>query len=272
MTDPLSRNAVLLVVDVQKGFDRLNEKWHRNNPTLEANVARLQRAWRSTGRPLIHVQHLSQLPDSPLRPHQPGCEIKDEVRPLPGERAVQKSVHSAFIGTDLEAELRRRDYTTLVITGIQTNICVSTTARMAGNLGFKTYVVSDRPRRSTTSARTVRVTPPSCCTTWRSPTCTASSPRWWIRRRSYEVWETAPDRADVAGATPAAEEQISRLDWGIDHECRLQWRINGKRPRPSGATQSNGSSTQYAGCIARSPEGTARSSQQPAIQARASGA
>jgi len=56
---------------------------------------------------------------------------------------VQKSVNSAFIGTDLEAELRHRGYTTLVIAGMQTNLCVSTTARMAGNLGFKTYVVSD---------------------------------------------------------------------------------------------------------------------------------
>ena len=143
MTDALPRNAVLLVVDVQSGFDRFNEELHRNNPALEANIARLQRAWRSTGRPLIHVQHLSRRPDSPLRPHQPGCEIKHEVRPLPGERVVQKSVNSAFIGTDLEAELRRLGYTTLVITGMQTNLCVSTTARMAGNLGFKTYVVSD---------------------------------------------------------------------------------------------------------------------------------
>src|SRR5437868_12218995 len=66
MTDALSRNAVLLVVDVQKGFDRFNEELHRNNPALEANIARLQRAWRSTRRPLIHVKHLSRLPDSPL--------------------------------------------------------------------------------------------------------------------------------------------------------------------------------------------------------------
>src|SRR2546422_3019063 len=108
MTDALPRNAVLLVVDVQKGFDRFNEELHRNNPALETNIARLQRGWRSTGRPLIHVQHLSRRPESPLRPHQPGCQIKDEVRPLPGELVVQKSVNSAFIGTDLEAELRHR--------------------------------------------------------------------------------------------------------------------------------------------------------------------
>ena len=140
---PLPSNAVLLVIDVQKGFDRFNEEYHRNNPALEANIARLQRAWRDSGRPIIHVQHLSKQPDSPLRPGQPGCEIKDEVRPLPGEPVVQKSVNSAFIGTTLEADLRRQGRTTLVLAGLQTNLCVSTTARMAGNLGFTTYVVSD---------------------------------------------------------------------------------------------------------------------------------
>jgi nicotinamidase-related amidase len=140
---PLPRDAVLLVIDVQKGFDRFNEEYHRNNPALEANIARLQRAWRESGRPIIHVQHLSKQPESPLRPGQPGCEIKDEVRPLAGEPVVQKSVNSAFIGTSLEADLRRRGHTTLVLTGMQTNMCVSTTARMAGNLGFATYVVSD---------------------------------------------------------------------------------------------------------------------------------
>lgn len=139
----LPANAVLLVVDVQKGFDGYNESLHRNTPALESNIARLLDAWRRTKRPVIFVQHVSKEKDSPLRPNQPGVEIKDEVRPLPGEPVVQKSVNSAFIGTSLEADLRQRGQTTVVVTGMQTNYCVSTTVRMAGNLGFDTYVVSD---------------------------------------------------------------------------------------------------------------------------------
>src|SRR5256712_14202460 len=139
---PLPRDAVLLTIDVQKGMDVFREKYHRNNPDLERNIARLQQAWRESGRPLIHVQHVSKLPNSPLRPGQPGVEIKDEVRPLPGEPVVQKSVNIAFIGSTLEADLRRRGITTLVVGGMQPNMCVSTTARMAGNLAFTTYVVS----------------------------------------------------------------------------------------------------------------------------------
>jgi nicotinamidase-related amidase len=143
MTPKLPQDAVLLVVDVQKGMDVYAAKYNRNNPDLEKNIARLQAVWRRSGRPIIHVQHLSKEPQSPLRPDQPGVEIKDEVKPLSGEPIVQKSVSSAFIGTTLEADLRRRGVTTLIVVGMQTNMCVSTTARMAGNLGFTTYVVSD---------------------------------------------------------------------------------------------------------------------------------
>jgi nicotinamidase-related amidase len=143
MTLKLPQDAVLLVVDVQKGMDVYAAQYNRNNPDLERNIARLQAAWRAAGRPIVHVQHLSREPQSPLRPGQPGVEIKDEVRPRSGEPVVQKSVSSAFIGTNLESDLRRRGVTTLVVVGMQTNMCVSTTARMAGNLGFTTYVVSD---------------------------------------------------------------------------------------------------------------------------------
>jgi len=139
----LPKDAVLLIIDVQKGMDVYAERYNRNNPDLERNIARLQDAWRHSGRPIVHVQHLSREPQSPLRPGQPGVEIKEEVKPLPGELVVQKSVSSAFIGTTLEENLHHRGVTTLMLVGMQTNMCVSTTTRMAGNLGFTTYVVSD---------------------------------------------------------------------------------------------------------------------------------
>jgi nicotinamidase-related amidase len=140
--DKLPKNAVLLLIDVQKGFDE--PAWgQRNNPNAEENMARLLSAWRKGARPVFHVQHLSIMPNSPLRPENPGSAIKDAVKPLPGEPLFKKHVNSAFIGTDLEAQLRQNGYDTLVIVGLTTQHCVSTTARMAGNLGFKTYVVSD---------------------------------------------------------------------------------------------------------------------------------
>ena len=135
-------NAALIVIDVQKGFD--DPYWGpRNNPGAEANIARLLAAWRASGRPVFHVQHMSVEPGSTLRPGQKGNDFKAEAKPLPGEPVVQKTVNSAFIGTDLEARLRQGGISTVVMAGITTNHCVSTTTRMAGNLGFKTFLVSD---------------------------------------------------------------------------------------------------------------------------------
>jgi len=138
----LPANAVLLIVDVQQGFDE--PSWgDRNNPDAEENVARLLAAWRRTNRPIFHVQHLSLAPDSPLRVGHPGSAIKEEVKPQEGEWLFQKRVNSAFIGTGLEQRLRECGYGALVVVGLTTPHCVSTTARMAGNLGFQTFVVSD---------------------------------------------------------------------------------------------------------------------------------
>lgn len=140
--ETLPQNAVLLIIDVQQGFDE--PTWgNRNNPKAEENIAQLLAAWRKTNRPVFHVQHLSLSPDSPLRATYPGHAIKDAVKPQEGELLFQKHVNSAFIGTDLERQLRTRGHDTLVIVGLTTPHCVSTTTRMAGNLGFRTFIVSN---------------------------------------------------------------------------------------------------------------------------------
>jgi nicotinamidase-related amidase len=134
--------TTLLVVDLQRGFDEPH--WgRRNNPLLEPRCTALLRAWRASGRPVVHMRHMSTEPLSPLRPGQPGNELKPETAPVAGEAVIEKRAHSAFIGTSLEADLRRDGCRGLVIVGLTTNHCVSTTARMAGNLGFATWVVSD---------------------------------------------------------------------------------------------------------------------------------
>jgi nicotinamidase-related amidase len=135
-------NAALVVIDVQQGF--LDPRWgRRNNSAAESHVAALLAAWRSARRPLFHVQHGSRSKEGVFYPGTPGHAFKPEAMPLAGETIVRKDVNSAFIGTDLEARLRAADVTTVVLCGLTTDHCVSTTARMAGNLGFCTVLVED---------------------------------------------------------------------------------------------------------------------------------
>lgn len=135
-------SRALLLIDVQKAFD--DPVWGpRNNPGAEAAIARMLAAFRAKGLPVIHVKHDSVEPGSTLRPDRPGNAIKPQAAPLAGEPLFSKSVNSAFIGTGLEEHLRSNGITALVVAGITTNHCVSTSTRMAGNLGFDTTLVSD---------------------------------------------------------------------------------------------------------------------------------
>ena len=138
------KNIALILIDIQKGFDDI-VYWggNRNNPRAEENAGRILSAWRKAGALVIHVRHDSSNPKSKLAPGQPGNEIKDIVKPMAGEMIIPKNVNSAFIGTNLEKVLRERSIGNVVIVGLTTDHCVSTTARMAANLGFKTSVVSD---------------------------------------------------------------------------------------------------------------------------------
>lgn len=138
----IPRNSALVVIDVQKGLDH-PKYGRRSTPEAETNITRLLSAWRKAKWPVLHVQHLSKSPDSPLRPDSSGVAIKPEATPLESEPLFRKRVNNAFLGTDLEAFLHRSGITSLVMVGLTTDHCVSTSARMAADLGFDTYVVAD---------------------------------------------------------------------------------------------------------------------------------
>jgi len=134
--------SALLLIDVQKGFD--NPAWgQRNNPNAETKIAALLATWRKHNAPIIHVKHCSISQQSPLHPDQPGNAFKDEATPRSGEPEFTKTVNSAFIGTGLEDYLHEKGLDSLVIVGLTTDHCVSTSTRMAGNLGFDVTLVSD---------------------------------------------------------------------------------------------------------------------------------
>ncbi len=132
----------LVIIDVQEAFD--DKKWgQRNNLKAEENISQILKACREKEWLILHIQHISDNPDSLFHPNNKGFAIKELVEPLSDEIRITKKVNSSFIGTNLEDVLRENDISTVVITGMTTPHCVSTTTRMSGNLGFATYLISD---------------------------------------------------------------------------------------------------------------------------------
>lgn len=151
----IAEDAVLVVVDVQRGFEEVEYWGARNHPEADDNIAALIDVWQASGRPVVFVRHDSSKPGSPLRTGYEGNGFKDYVERRRGRGAgaellVTKSVNSAFLGTpDLHAWLTARgggpdrggrdpDEA-----GIQTNMCAETTARMGGNLGYDVVFAYD---------------------------------------------------------------------------------------------------------------------------------
>ena len=138
------QNPALILVDIQKGF--LDEDYWgggRNNKNAEIICGTILRKWRELKLPIIHVRHSSTNIDSKLHESSPGFEFNNHVSPLPDEVVLTKNVNSAFIGTDLKSILDKSKTQIIIIVGMTTNHCISTTARMSGNLGYDTYLISD---------------------------------------------------------------------------------------------------------------------------------
>lgn len=137
-----NEKKALIIIDVQKAFD--DEKWgKRNNLHAEIKISEILTLWRMKGWQVIHIQHMSDNPSSLFHPENAGFTFKELVKPTDEEVVITKKVNSSFIGTNLEDFLKLNHITTVVITGLTTPHCVSTTTRMSGNLGFNTYLLSD---------------------------------------------------------------------------------------------------------------------------------
>ncbi|KAF9238205.1 Isochorismatase-like hydrolase [Melanogaster broomeanus] len=139
----MSSRTALLVIDVQRGLEDGQYYGNMNNPQITHNIPALLDLFRSSNKPIFHVKHNSVNEASPLHPSKPSNAFYDWAVPQQDEPVFEKTVNSAFIGTRLEETLRRRDISALVVCGLTTNHCVSTSVRMASNLGFEVLLVGD---------------------------------------------------------------------------------------------------------------------------------
>jgi nicotinamidase-related amidase len=135
--------VALIVVDVQKGLDDAAYWGPRNNPDCEKNISILIDAWRERAQPIVFVRHDSSVATSPLRPETPRNAFKSCITGSP-DLLVTKSVNSAFYGEpNLHQWLGQRGILDIAVCGITTNHCCESTARMAGNLGYRVSFIID---------------------------------------------------------------------------------------------------------------------------------
>ncbi len=144
MPDIDRKNIALILIDIQKGLDEWDYYGgNRNNHDAEKNASAILSAFRQRKLPVFHVRHSSTNPKSPLFAEKSGFQIKNEVKPLENEPIFTKNVNSAFVGTDLEMELKRQGISNIVIVGLTTNHCISTSVRMGANIGFNVTLIAD---------------------------------------------------------------------------------------------------------------------------------
>jgi nicotinamidase-related amidase len=136
--------AALLIIDIQNDYFPGGAMALHQPEAAAANAAKLLSAFRQSGRPVVHMQHVSTRPGATFfLPDTPGVEIHAAVRPLPGETVMQKHFPNCFRETKLLEHLRGAGIDALTIAGMMTHMCVDTTTRAAADLGFACSLAHD---------------------------------------------------------------------------------------------------------------------------------
>lgn len=137
---PLTESA-LLVIDAQASFT-VTPRWARRaNPAFDANVAALVDAHRAAGLPVFYFLHTDG--DAEFALGSPHLRLMDFLAPRADEPVLLKNTRNCFTSTTLQARLVALGVRRLAITGIQTEQCCETTARLAADLGYAVDFVAD---------------------------------------------------------------------------------------------------------------------------------
>ncbi len=146
--------TAIVVIDLQRGIVAMQAEPQPSSVVID-NASRLVSVFRKNGMPifLVRVTPSADLKDT-LQPVADATPTKFErtadwaefvpaLNPQPTDFVITKRQWSAFYGTELDLQLRRRGITTIVLCGIATNIGVESTARIAYELGYNQIFVED---------------------------------------------------------------------------------------------------------------------------------
>jgi nicotinamidase-related amidase len=134
----------LVIVDIQNDYFPGGRNPLEGPEQAAAHARELLDAFRASGEPVVHIQHVWDAPDAAfMAPGTPGVEIHEKVRPADGETVFQKANPNSFLATPLEGHLREAGISSLVVCGMMTSMCVDATVRAAVDLGFETTLAHD---------------------------------------------------------------------------------------------------------------------------------
>ncbi len=133
----------LIVIDVQESF-RQRPIWAAgSNPEIVPQVNRLVDASRRRGDLVVWVMHAEPGSGGVFDPALGHVRLMEGLEPRPGEPVLTKYAHNAFTTTNLQQLLTRAGVGEVVISGIRTEQCCETTARLASDLGYEVLFVTD---------------------------------------------------------------------------------------------------------------------------------
>jgi nicotinamidase-related amidase len=137
-------HPVLLIIDIQNFyFD--GGRIPLSGPieaSLEAKA--VLEAFRAKKLPVIHIQHMPKsIEKFEAGKTDPQYAIHSNVTPAEGETIVVKHYANSFRETDLAGILKKLGAKTLVITGMQTHMCVEAATRHGADLGYDIVLVDD---------------------------------------------------------------------------------------------------------------------------------
>ncbi|MFD9129608.1 cysteine hydrolase family protein [Kitasatospora sp. NPDC059571] len=135
--------SALVVIDVQESFRRLPNWEAVSDPGIADQVGRLVAAARERGDLVVWVLHAEPGSGGAFDPELGHVRPIDGLKPAADEPVVTKTSHNAFTTTNLQQLLTRHGIGEVVISGIRTEQCCETTARVASDLGYQVVFVTD---------------------------------------------------------------------------------------------------------------------------------
>lgn len=140
----LMKNTVLVLIDIQNDYFPNGALVLDGANAAATKANQLLKLFRDKQLPIIHIQHeTTKLEMGFMLPSSFGQKLHNSVSPLNNEACFTKHYPNAFWQTELETDLKEKNIENLVIVGMMTHMCVSTTARAAMERGFKTTIIHD---------------------------------------------------------------------------------------------------------------------------------